>query len=214
MENSHPPRISFRGAGHALFDDVGTARGILRASDTPYNRRTLFRTFFAAVEATMFMLKHIPLEAVARSPRLFTHAELSVLMEETPTLQENGTVTVRSRFEHIAANLRFLASALGRVSKRFPSVPVSHASWAAFQRSVRVRNRVVHPKRHADVVITDAELADLYAAEAWFRTWVNAVFKVATRRLKLSTERITRRVARLDSVLKGLRKVPPLKESG
>lgn len=191
-----------------LFHDVDAARKLVRDTDSPFNRRSLFRAFFAAVEGTVFMFKRIPLESSHRRPRLFSHTELSILTDETALLRENGDVVVQQKFQPTPASLRFLAASLAKVTKRFPTIAAGHASWAAFQKSVNVRNRVVHPKRLADASISDAELHDLQIADSWFRTWTVAVFRVATCREKVAVRRIAQRVALLNTIIDNLKALP------
>lgn len=194
-----------------LFQDVAIARKLVRDAGTQFHRRSLFRTFFAAVEGTIFMFKRIPLETSQRLPRLFSHAELSILLDVAGQLRENGEVAVQQKFASTPASLRFLAASLIKVSKRFPAIAADHASWAAFRRCVKIRNRIVHPKGLADVAISDAELHDLQIADSWFRTWTVAVFQVASRREIVATRRIQRRTALLNRITESLKSLPPQK---
>jgi hypothetical protein len=191
-----------------LFQDVDTARNLVRDADNSFNRRSLFRAFFAAIEGTVFMFKRIPLETSQRRPRLFSQAELSILTGEAALLRKNGNVAVQQKFQPTPASLRFLAACLVKVTKKFPAIETDQASWAAFQRCVKVRNRVVHPKKLSDVAISDAELRDLHTTDSWFRTWAVAIFRVAIRREKIATQRIEQRVALLNRIIESLKTLP------
>jgi hypothetical protein len=61
--------------------------------------------------------------------------------------------------------------------------------WEIFRRSLKVRDRLTHPKRAADLLVADDELTDLMQVWEWFVTGVNAILGHANRGVSTATVR-------------------------
>jgi hypothetical protein len=151
----------------ALLDDCSLANSLFHAEDSAFNRRNLFRVFFAAVEGCVFDVKQTLLEAAGDIG--YSDAEISLLREESYELTDNGEVIARQKFLRVEDNFLFAMNLLtSPLEERF-NVDRSSSGWRAFCQSVRVRNRLTHPKYAEALTVTDEELRALRQAMDWFR---------------------------------------------
>jgi hypothetical protein len=95
--------------------------------------------------------------------------ELALLKEEVYSVDEEGRVRARPQYVSTPANVRFVFNVLHRVTGRKPRVDYSRQGWSDFKAAVRIRNRIVHPKRLAEYRISSAELATVERGLGWFR---------------------------------------------
>jgi hypothetical protein len=77
----------------------------------------------------------------------------------------------------------------GKIFGQPPTADFSGRAFQAFQRAVTVRDRLMHPKRSSDLVVSDYEIRDLEAARDWFRGAAKEFFTLAFGELKVRIEK-------------------------
>jgi len=103
------------------------------------------------------------------APNHLTPAEVTVLSDEAFEVSEKGDViTRRDRFVSTDRALRLLFRVASRVYELGYNLPVHEAGWDQFTRTLKVRNRLTHPKSAADLIVSDENLASAHSAQAWF----------------------------------------------
>lgn len=151
-----------------LHDDVRQALEAVGIEDSQYNRRTLIRAVFAAIEGVVFMLKDHALGSADKSPGLYSVAELAMLRDEAYNLKDNGTARTRTYYPATEANLRFALHMYARGIDVTTSFDADGTGWQGFRDALKVRNRVTHPKTSTDYTVSDPELAGARATYFWF----------------------------------------------
>jgi hypothetical protein len=135
------------------------------------HRRAYVRAAFALVEGVMSGLKGILVDAVPAFGVTLERAEQALLAEEADSLRDDGSGRVAPLFLRAADNLRFTFALGEKVFGEPVPVPYRDRGWAGFKESVKVRNRLVHPKRPSDLTVSDEEMAALNDATEWFKQW-------------------------------------------
>ena len=145
-------------------------------------RRLYARTFFSFVESILASLKEEALLRGSQSP-----AEKLLLAEQQCDLDDSGKARTRRYQVPVPASLRFTFQAIASAWRVDYSPDYSGAGWKAFQESVRLRNRLTHPKQIADLDVSDTDLETLDEAHDWF---IGAVRQLLTAHIELLNLRV------------------------
>ncbi len=76
-----------------------------------------------------------------------------------------------------------------KVVKTGLAVDFTGDGWRAMEKTIEVRNRLTHPKRREDIIVSDEDLADLVRANEWLlqaRDMMDAVNQVLQRTVRLT----------------------------
>lgn len=157
----------------ALSDDL-RALSVRRHDGEARRRRSYVRAAFAYVEGLVFALKQA---TVATDPERFTQLEREALSEAPRGRVSGGRIREEPYKISLPDNVQFALAMFARLTGQPPAI-IYGPGWEAFRLSIKVRDRLMHPRRVAEIDVTDAELVQLGAGIDWFA----AAFKV------LSTE--------------------------
>lgn len=133
-------------------------------------RRTWVRTFCSQVEAFAFGTKQM-LATFAQFPLVkLTPHDVALLREETHEITNGGDVEVKTgRFVPIQTNLKFIARTAARALEFEYKLDIYGDGWRALKATFEIRNRLVHPKQAADLLVSDEELKVVAIAQDWFQ---------------------------------------------
>jgi hypothetical protein len=129
--------------------------------------RMLIRSMFATIEGIVYGMKQLAF-AVNRSDGPLTLDELLICKEITFGLKGTGEVdgsSMRLKFE---PNLKFAFMVLAKAFHQTFQLDTNCPGWNHLVQSVKVRNRLAHPKRPSDLELTDDELSDAIEGYQWF----------------------------------------------
>lgn len=129
-------------------------------------RRILIRSIFSYIEAITFALKALVLSHPYSSK--LTEGERVLASEVSYDLKSTGDVSVRSAKLSLASNVRFTFKIFATVFESWTPLDTGGHDWECFQRSIKVRDRITHPKRATDLFITGVELDEANSAIIWF----------------------------------------------
>lgn len=168
-----------------LHDDVIHSLMELKKTNTQFMRRTHIRALFAFIEGCVYMIKQEVFihQKYKRQPNL-TPEEMILLKEETPYLERNGKVKKMPKYVDLLSNVRFTIECYKKTSNLNHELDVSGKSWKSFHNSLKVRDRITHPKNSSDMEISDNELKESFLAFSWFRQIVLDLFKLKVEKLK------------------------------
>lgn len=155
-------------------------KDIANGRDTQLARRALVRSIFAMLEGVIFGLKQRAIETDAGEKRSLSASEVSLGREELADLDDQGRVKTRKANTRFEPNLRFAFSVFAKAHGTSFTLDASGVGWQALSRSVKVRDRITHPKRPSDVAISDMELADMESAYIWFHERFIELFGVVS----------------------------------
>ena len=171
-----------------LYADLGKCREELqRDLASQYHRRLVIREFCTVVEVNAYHFKRLSLYSTRKmipDIKAATHvankdevlapfwdslspAELMILEECSPALDESGTASTKRMFPPTDPNIRFAFAIYLKVIKTGVHVDFSGKGWSAMKTTIAVRNRLTHPKRLEDIAVSDDDLAKLVQANDW-----------------------------------------------
>lgn len=169
----------------ALHEELGDevrALSARRHDGEAHRRRSYVRAVFAYVEGLVFALK---LATLATAPEQFSDLEKAALSEAPRGRVSHGKVKEEAQKIPLAENVRFALQMFARLTGTQRSISYT-AGWEAFTRSIRVRDRLMHPRSVAQLDVTDAELLQLELGTRWFGTIFNDLAAEVRRRLEAS----------------------------
>lgn len=148
---------------HTLVGDVIAAQKRVKKSDTPTHRRELVRSVFAAIEGLHWQLKQ---DVLGHPKANLSHFERAAMVEESYSVTERGDVISVPRFLPLTTAIRLVVNIVQRYRPMY-KIDFNHVGWANLKVTVDVRNRLVHPKRLEDLVVSDTEIQKTNSAFAW-----------------------------------------------
>ena len=149
-----------------LSVDVAQSAALLEShADNQFARRTYVRAVVAKVEGFTAKLKG--LTESEESDEDLTPAERMLLTEVSPVLDDHGRAQTVNLYPRLEPNLRFAMTIFARVNGVTWSLPVDEDGWGSLVRTVKVRNRIMHPKVGDDLNVTDREVSDAKTGIAW-----------------------------------------------
>jgi hypothetical protein len=170
-----PPLVRDDSFTHVLVGDVVAANNRLESIDTPTHRRELIRTVFAAIEGLHWQLKQDVLRHAEVVTRLSPH-EHSALLEETYSVDPQGSVRTQPRFLPLPTAIRLVVSIVKRYRPEYV-VDFAHPGWANLREAVAIRNRLVHPRELTDLTVSDIEIRQALSAFNWLLALVIEVLR-------------------------------------
>lgn len=152
----------------ALTDDITGCAELLAAQDSSQVvRRAFVRAVLASIEGNIYWMKQEALEAHNRQVQ-FSVEELALLKEETYNLSNNGKAAVRKAKLRLRDNLNFAFKMQAKSAYSDYSLNLNSTEWNQFLKAITVRDRLMHPKRSSDLIVTDEELEHVQVASLWF----------------------------------------------
>ena len=139
------------------------------------DRRQLIRAAFATIEAMVFNLKRMAIMASDNRQSL-TDSEKMLCSEITPILEENGSIKDQKARLSLCPNLRFAFQMFAKAWGVQFALNVNCPEWQQLKNSVKVRDRLMHPKKIHDLNITDSEIQDAMRAFGWIHQVSSEVF--------------------------------------
>ena len=166
-----------------LEKDLAFAREQWQKSDTPYTRRTLVRTSTALMEGLVNQMGDFILETIDCGVEfLFTSAELSILKEETYSLNKKGEVDSRVNFQPFLPKLLHTAHCYMRLFGEDFNANTGVYGWECMQSLVKTRNRLMHPKGACDLEVSDKNFEMAQNAVEWFNDEFTDIFEKTKKR--------------------------------
>jgi hypothetical protein len=140
--------------GNVAFDD--------------FHARQLIRALFAYIEGITFSVK-----IKAATKCLDDNVEISpperyLAGEVGYDLNEKGEIVERPAHLRLAPNIRFAFSLFERAHNLPPQFDASAEWWSCLQASIRVRDRLTHPKLPRDLEVSGEEIVKALRAQTGF----------------------------------------------
>lgn len=148
-----------------LKSDVDSLQQSAKADQSA--RRSFVRAVFAMIEGLTYSLKQGALEKEETQP-VFTTAELALLKEEFYDLNDNGEAAIRRSKLRTKPNTLFALQSFAKGHGAI-FVPNRDEGWSALIAAIKVRDRLMHPKKIIDLTVSDAEMETVKEASLWFQ---------------------------------------------
>lgn len=157
------PLIEFTG-------DLESAEKFHESDKTQFGRRVYVRSLFSLIEGALFLFKQAVLTR-GSTPTGLTIAEQALLQEVSFELDEKGESREKIVFLRLENNLKFTIKMIEKIFECDLRFKTDTPEWQSFLESVRIRNRITHPKRLEDFNVSDDELIAAQEVGGWF-LWI------------------------------------------
>ena len=157
-----------------LLEDACEAENYLKNNNSQFAKRAYIRSTFAYMEGTIWLFKQLIVQTVFQSKavtnplRLLSIAELGLLSDVSYDLKDNGESYEQQKFLPISKNLRFTVSIMNRFTRGSIDLQTDSKTWDHFNKTIKVRNRITHPKNAGEIDITDEEIQHATEVCNWF----------------------------------------------
>jgi hypothetical protein len=149
--------------------EAGRTAGTVRYPDPTYlnghERRSLVRAIFAFVEANSFSLRQILLKSFKEKLSAETQLALAELQIE---ITSSGAVKTKVKNVGALSMLRLTICTFASVLPPLSKLKCSGPGYEALVRSIRIRDRLMHPKSYQALNVTDPEIHAVVDAFLWF----------------------------------------------
>jgi hypothetical protein len=149
-----------------LIDDVEWAKSNLITQDNQNARRAYIRSLFAFIEGSIWILKQIIVNVVAKTEEV-PPAELALLSDISFELKSNGEVKESTKYLRLPDNIKFTFKTLDKYYKN-GNLDINEKDWSNFQVCLKVRNRITHPKKIEDLEVSSSEIICCDKTYSWF----------------------------------------------
>jgi hypothetical protein len=155
----------------ALYRDMTYYEDLLQKEDNHFARRAYFRGAFAFVEGTIHFLRESLLRRIQNNQLLgdlvnFDH--VSLLVGQSAILDDTGRIKHENQRIPTAKVIAFVMRMHAETLEYDPCLLFSDNGWESLRKSMKVRDRVTHPKAIEDLLISDAEMDLLRLGLAWY----------------------------------------------
>ena len=117
--------------------------------------------------------------------------DVSLLNEESYSLdQQRLKANVSPRFIPLSVMLRYTIKHFTQVHGIEFNIDTMKPGWQAFLRAIDTRNRITHPKKPDQFLVSDPSLRDTQTAYKWFFTIYGAIHESILKDLKVQEEQL------------------------
>jgi len=160
-----------------LVADLGKLANLPPAYDQQFRGRMQVRTLFSILDSLAFFLKSRALERCKNPSEAFSKNELEVLREGVFRTKPDGTEFLQPSFPDPERNIRTSFRCYSKLSGGPSPLESQTPLPAHFAYIIALRNRLTHPKKLADLAITEEEFSWLTDAAKWLRDSADWVFE-------------------------------------
>lgn len=150
--------------------DAGTTLpdGQVRA-DYEYHARQLIRAIFAFIEAVTFSAKIKAIEHCEARGIEVSPSERYLAGEIEHSITNNGEISERSAHIRLTDNIRFAFRLLVKSIENAQPFDASVEWWSCLKTSIKVRDRIMHPKMPEDIDLSGDEIVTALKAYEGFK---------------------------------------------
>ncbi len=153
-----------------LSKDVIYFKGRLKCRDDQgVMLRSYVRAVFAFFEGYLYAFKQISLrlsvdpEGIKLSPE-----EIIALKEIDVSVDDKGNIKERPKYNSAKNSVLFSIASIAKQHEAEFTLNTGGQGWDFYQKALKVRDRLMHPKSHEDLEISEDELTHVTVAYDWF----------------------------------------------
>lgn len=154
-------------------------------------RRLYIRMLVSTIEGALSTFRQ---EALNQSHK-FSQGELALLQEASFEVTDAGKVVTKQAHTPFFASFRFSFRMLAKAWDSKLQPDYSGDGWQALQHTVRLRNRLTHPKCVEDLSVLEADMKSADTAEIWFRLAHSSLLKERVPKMEALLKRVRGEVA-------------------
>jgi hypothetical protein len=158
-------------------------------------RRILIRSIFAFIEAVSFAIKS---EALRQEEKiLLTREEVNIAREESFELDDQGQIRKTKAKLRTLPNLRFAFRLYSKLGGYEYELDCKCQGWQQLTESLKVRDRLMHPKSLKDLTISASEIRSAFSAHDWFEGQVISLINKQNEKMKAELNQVRKQFAHL-----------------
>jgi hypothetical protein len=138
------------------------------SADYEFDARQLVRSAFAYIEGVTFAIKVAAATDCEKNGVEFQPHEWYFILETGFELNDKGEVVERPAQIKLARNIRFAFSLYERAHQLKPHFDPSVEWWSCLRDSMRVRDRLMHPRSASDLDVSPTEVIAVIKAKYGF----------------------------------------------
>lgn len=152
----------------AIGDDLKSLASLKGKVNDQFTKRMLVRVSFSLIEAFLNVLRGRILDSLKHEEYDFSKNDMRILLEGDYTASEDGKVIIAMKYPAVEKALPRIIKMLAETRGYPPIIKDVTEIPDYFSKAKDVRDRLTHPKKYEDLMISDEETQ--YAAKSlqWF----------------------------------------------
>lgn len=151
-----------------------------------FESRQLIRAIFAYLEGLTFAIKIRAVQHSIEKQDPVSQAEHDFALEIDHQITDRGEIAERPAPINFSRNIRFAFRLYERVFDHKPRFDADAHWWDCLQKSVKVRDRLTHPRNPDDLDVSPNEVMEAFEARDGFRDVIHAYIADETAHAKKS----------------------------
>ncbi len=160
-----------------LSSDVVICLGRVEVADTQATRRDLIRTMFTAIEGYVWEYRAFVKSIVNDIGTVSPIMELA-LTETSYSVSDQGRLEEHIRPIPVTSMIR-LVTKLAEEHCPELKTDFSNAGWSNLKQTIKIRNRITHPKSASDLEVTPEDIAISQAGFFWLLALIADVMEAS-----------------------------------
>ena len=142
------------------------------------SNRSYLRSFFSMVEGITYRTRQILLGRQAENVIRLSLDQLIVLSEISIDIDPNGNLHKRTKFYDLKSMMLFTYKTYCECSNKTElfNKYISDTRYMSFIESIKMRNRITHPKTLTDVFIKGDDIQIVLTSHDWFYEFTSEIF--------------------------------------
>lgn len=151
-----------------LSKDIKVLEHTIKEDDNQTWRRAYVRAVFSSIESIIFNMKRF-IKVIEKHDYLpLSETERKKLDEYYIEKSTNGKELIKVFRLSFLNNIIFTIELFAYANYVSMKVNKKSAGWKLLKESVKIRNRITHPKSSSDINLKKSELNKVYRAHKWF----------------------------------------------
>src|SRR6266404_2408751 len=201
VENYEKVEQALRAEVNEIIESVAVKEsdgcfGIYPADVPRTKARMLVRSIFSTIEGIVYSMKQLAISA-SRIEGTLRLPELILCREKSFHITGKGEAKVKSAKLRFVDNLRFAFVVLAKALQLSFKLNTNCVSWNHFVVSIRIRDRLAHPKQPSDLELSDEEIGRVIESYQWFNKQVETLIDMWGKNIEESGGYITAMSERL-----------------
>jgi hypothetical protein len=146
-----------------LHNDLEGLISLLAHANMVQYRRAIVRAAFAGVEGALEVLR----QYASMKREVLSVGELVVLSSKTYRINEKGEVNETDQFFSLKQSTKFVFTTCIKAYELNHRIDYGGNEWRAFVKSIEIRNRLMHPKKIADMDVSSDDIGLAHEGTNW-----------------------------------------------
>ncbi len=173
-----------------LKSDVEKSKKSLSDSSSGFADRVYVKTVFSLVEGVTFRVRQYMISAADAGIYTIDHPSLNFLSETTYKINSQGKIKEKEEYLSFLPGFKFTFKTFAACLEmnEFAERAFSDNGFNQFKLSVDVRNRLTHPRRTQEMMVSRSECEMVQTAEQWFHSLALPLIEAAFERENLPNQ--------------------------